>query len=71
MINPLATISAAQMMLDFLGEKRASQLVEQAIIDLLSSGRLKSLSANSGFSTSQIGDMVVEYINKAASAKNN
>ncbi|MGA1874239.1 MAG: 3-isopropylmalate dehydrogenase [bacterium] len=63
-INPLATISAGQMMLDFLGEEEASALVEQAIIKLLSSGRVKDLSAKSGVSTSEIGDMIVDYIKK-------
>lgn len=66
-INPLATISASQMMLEYLGEKRASELVEQAIIEVLSSGRLKDLSAHSGVSTSQVGDMIVDSINHAAS----
>jgi len=66
-INPLATISAAQMMLEYLEEKRASELVEQAIIEVLSSGRLKDLSARSGVSTSEAGDMIVDSINQAAS----
>ncbi len=66
-INPLATISAAQMMLEYLEEKRASELVEQAIVEVLSSGRLKDLSAHSGVSTSEAGDMIVDSINQAAS----
>ena len=64
-INPLATISAAQMMLDYLGEERASNLVEQAIMAALASGRLKDLSAHSGVSTSEAGDIIVDYINQA------
>jgi len=36
-INPLATINAASMMLDFLGEKKAAQDVENAIIKALAS----------------------------------
>jgi 3-isopropylmalate dehydrogenase len=57
--NPLAAISAVQMMLEHLGEKSASDLVEGAIADLLGSGRIPNLSADSGHSTTQIGDMIV------------
>lgn len=65
-INPLATISAGQMMLDHLGEKHASTLLEGAIVQALASGKLKDLSAHSGVSTSEVGDIIVDYINQAA-----
>jgi 3-isopropylmalate dehydrogenase len=62
-INPLAAISAVQMMLDFLGEKDASAVVENAIVKLLSSGRMKSLSAGQmGMGTSEVGDLVAKYV---------
>lgn len=57
---PLGAISAASMMLDFLGEKKAAQRIENAIAHLLSSGKIPSADARSGLSTTQIGDMVVE-----------
>ena len=63
-INPLAAISAVQMMLDFLGEGEAANLVEQAIIEVTSK-KLKSLSAGkTGYTTTEIGDMVTEYVSK-------
>jgi 3-isopropylmalate dehydrogenase len=43
-INPMAAICAAQMMLDCLGEPNAAAAVERAVIEVLSS-KLKSLSA--------------------------
>ena len=61
-INPLATISAAQMMLDHLKEYDGSRLIEQAIISLLSSGKIKDLSTKSGYKTHEIGDMVADLI---------
>ena len=61
-INPLATISAAQMMLDHLKEYEGSRLIEQAIISLLSSGKIKDLSTKSGYKTHEIGDMVADLI---------
>ncbi|MEE9553389.1 MAG: 3-isopropylmalate dehydrogenase [candidate division Zixibacteria bacterium] len=59
---PIAAIMAAQMMLDYLGEKKAAVAIEDAVGSLLSSGRIKSLNANSGISTSEMGDMVVEEL---------
>jgi len=63
-INPLAAISAAQMMLDHLGEKQAAALVEQAIIGALTSGKISDLSTRSGLSTSEIGDLVAGLVKK-------
>ncbi|MCK4418994.1 3-isopropylmalate dehydrogenase [Candidatus Aerophobetes bacterium] len=61
-INPLAAISAAGMMLEHLGEKEGADLVDGAVAKALSSGRIKDLSTKSGLKTSEIGDMVAEYI---------
>ncbi len=61
-INPMAAISAAQMMLAHLGEDEAAQIVENAIIAALSGGRMKDLSANSGMKTDEIGDYIVELM---------
>ena len=63
-INPLATISAGQMMLDHLKEYEASRLIEEAIVKLLSSGKIKDLSTKSGFKTHEIGDMVADLVKK-------
>lgn len=60
--NPIATINAAAMMLDFLGEKEAAKEIEGAVANLLVSKRIPSLGADSGLSTSQIGDMVLEEL---------
>jgi len=61
-INPLAAISAAQMMLDFLGEKEAAVKIEEAIMEVTGK-KLKNLSAGKmGYSTSEVGDLVVENI---------
>lgn len=61
-INPLAAICAAQMMLDFLGEREAADLVEKAVIKVTSE-KLKSLSAGQmGYTTSEVGDMVANFV---------
>lgn len=62
-INPLAAISAVGMMLEFLGEDKASKLIEEAIVRLLTSGKIKSLSAGKmGLGTREVGDFVARYI---------
>jgi 3-isopropylmalate dehydrogenase len=61
MINPIASIAAAQMMLDFFGESEAAKSLEDAIIGTV--GKLKSMSAGQmGFSTSEVADLVMEQI---------
>lgn len=61
-INPLAAICAVQMMLEQLGEKKAADLVEKAVVKVTSE-KLKSLSAGKmGYSTSEVGDLVVKYL---------
>jgi 3-isopropylmalate dehydrogenase len=60
-INPLAAICACQMMLQHLGEKKAAQRVEAAVMKVLQ-GHLKSLSAGEmGYTTSAVGDLVADY----------
>jgi 3-isopropylmalate dehydrogenase len=59
-INPLAAIAAAQMMLEHLGEDKAAAAIEAAIKTVCV--KLKSLSAGKmGYSTSEVGDLVAQY----------
>ncbi len=60
-INPLATINAASMMLDFLGEKAAALDVENAIIAALQSGRIPHLGAGA-IPTDACGDLVASLV---------
>ena len=63
-INPLAAIAAVQMMLEFLGESEAGAAVEAAIADV-TANKLKSLAVGkTGFSTTEIGDLVAERVSK-------
>jgi len=62
-INPLAAIGAAGMMLDTLGETQAANAIENAISKALESGRIKSLAAGRmGMTTSEIGDFIAGLI---------
>lgn len=68
-INPLAAVCAVGMMLDSLGETQAAKAVEDAVIKVVST-KLKSLSAGKmGFSTAQVGDLVVRHLGKSEKSK--
>ncbi len=61
-INPLAAISAAGLMLEHLGEKEAAAAIESSVIEITSK-HLKSLAAGSmGMSTREVGDKVASLV---------
>ncbi|MBN2508813.1 MAG: 3-isopropylmalate dehydrogenase [Spirochaetales bacterium] len=61
-INPLAAICSGAMMLETLGEIKASQAIEEAVKDV-TANKIKSLSAGKmGYSTTEVGDMVAERL---------
>jgi 3-isopropylmalate dehydrogenase len=61
-INPLAAICAMQMMLSSLGEEKAADAVEKAVM-YVTANKLKSLAAGRmGYSTSQVGDLVAKQL---------
>jgi 3-isopropylmalate dehydrogenase len=61
-INPIAAIGAAGLMMETLGEIEAAVAIEDAIKDVIAN-KLKSLAAGKmGFSTSQVGDLIAERI---------
>jgi 3-isopropylmalate dehydrogenase len=61
-INPLAAISALQMMLEHIGELNSARIIEQAIVKVITQD-LESMSAGEmGHTTSEVGDLVVKYI---------
>jgi 3-isopropylmalate dehydrogenase len=63
-INPLAAICAAQMMLETLGEEKAAKKIEEAV-KFVTANRMKSMAAGKmGYSTSQVGDLVATEVAK-------
>ncbi len=61
-INPLASICAGAMMLDFLGEAKAAEKIEETVAAVCRT-KLKSLNAGQmGFSTAEVGDLVAEQL---------
>ncbi len=61
-INPMAAICSAAMMLEELGEDKASESIEKAVA-FVTGNKLKSMAARyMGYSTSEVGDLVAENI---------
>ena len=61
MINPIAAISAGQILLETLGENAAAQQVEKGVIKLLRED-IKDLGAGKmGYTTQEVGDLVASY----------
>ncbi len=61
-INPMAAIAAAQMLLTHLGETDAATRVDAAISHVVAK-KLKSMQAGKmGYSTSQVGDLVADAV---------
>lgn len=59
-INPLAAICAAGMMLESLGEAKAAVAIENSVIEIVAK-KLKSLAAGKmGYSTREVGDLVIQ-----------
>jgi 3-isopropylmalate dehydrogenase len=57
-INPLAAICAAQMMLGTLGQEKAAGTIEQAVM-YVTANKLKSLAAGKmGYSTAEVGNLI-------------
>ena len=61
-INPLAAICAAGMMLEHLGEEKAGRAIEKAVMTVTGK-KLKSLAAGQmGYSTTEVGDLVAKLM---------
>jgi 3-isopropylmalate dehydrogenase len=61
-INPLASICAAGIMLEHLGEEKSAKEVEQAVMTVTEK-HLKSLAAGRmGLTTTEVGDLVAKYV---------
>ena len=61
-INPIAAVSAAQIMLETLGESMAASLVEESVIRVLRDDLKDVAAGKMGYSTQEVGDLVINYI---------
>ena len=64
--NPIATILAGAMMLDFLGEEKAAKTIEQAVENVLAECRLRTYDIGGSSKTHEVGDAVAEQVERIA-----
>jgi 3-isopropylmalate dehydrogenase len=65
-INPIAAISAVQIMLETLGEIQAAGWIEKAVEKVLREDIKDMAAGKMGYSTPEVGDLVADYIEKNA-----
>ncbi|UCE52387.1 MAG: 3-isopropylmalate dehydrogenase [Desulfobacterales bacterium] len=61
-INPLAGILAAGVMLEILGESKAASYIDAGVAKVLREDLIDLAAGKMGYSTAEVGDLVVEYI---------
>lgn len=59
-VNPIASIESARMLLDHIGEEEASADVQKAVKNILSAGEVKTKDMGGSNSTSDVGDAVAK-----------
>jgi 3-isopropylmalate dehydrogenase len=65
-INPIAAIMAAQLMLETLGEQKAADLIEAAVMKVLKDDIEDAGAGKMGHTTAEVGDLIVDHIEKTA-----
>ena len=61
-INPIAAISSAQIMLEVIGEPIAASLIERSVIKVLREDIKDVAAGKMGYNTQEVGDLVADYI---------
>jgi isocitrate dehydrogenase (NAD+) len=65
-VNPIATILAAKMMLDWLGEREKGALIEQAVATVIREGRVRTYDMGGSSTTLEMGEAVARALPVAA-----
>lgn len=63
-VNPLATILAVKMMLDWLGESEKSELVEAAVAAVIGEGRVRTYDMGGTATTTEMAEAVAAKLGK-------
>jgi isocitrate/isopropylmalate dehydrogenase len=61
-VNPIATILAAKMMLEYLGEDEAAHRVERAVWSVLGEGKVRTYDLGGTSKTSEMGKAVAAKV---------
>ncbi|MDX9859864.1 MAG: isocitrate/isopropylmalate family dehydrogenase [Rhodospirillales bacterium] len=61
-VNPIAALLAAKMMMDYLGERDIAQKMEDAISSVLAEGRVRTYDLGGSSSTTDVAEAIADYI---------
>jgi isopropylmalate/isohomocitrate dehydrogenase-like protein len=61
-VNPTATIMAAQMMLDYLGEKEMAIRIESAVMQVLNEGKVRTKDLGGSSTTSEMSEAIASKV---------
>ncbi|MBP7867885.1 MAG: isocitrate/isopropylmalate dehydrogenase family protein [Acidobacteria bacterium] len=61
-VNPIATILAAKMMLDWLGEKEMGDRLEKATADVIAEGKVRTYDMGGGYSTLDMARAIADKL---------
>jgi isocitrate/isopropylmalate dehydrogenase len=61
-VNPTATIMAVQMMMDYIGEKDAAAKIENAVLEVLKEGKVRTKDLGGSSSTSEMSDAIASKV---------
>jgi isocitrate/isopropylmalate dehydrogenase len=61
-VNPIATILAAKMMLDWLGETEKGNRIEHAISNVIKEGKIRTYDMGGSHSTMEIAEAIAAQL---------
>jgi len=61
-VNPIATILAAKMMMEYLGETEAADLIQQAVVEVLREGKIRTYDLGGTSTTEEVGEEIASKI---------
>lgn len=64
-INPIAAISSAQLLLETIGEQKAAGYIEEGVKKVLRDDIKDVAAGKMGFTTGEVGDLVAEFVKSA------
>ena len=61
-VNPIATILAAKMMMDYLNEKEAAEMIEKAVMKVLEEGKVRTYDLGGRSTTNEVAGAIADEI---------
>jgi isocitrate/isopropylmalate dehydrogenase len=63
-VNPIAMILAAKMMLEYLNQPEAADFIEKAVIEVLKEGKVRTYDLGGNSATQEMADAIADRISR-------